>query len=90
VLGLPADFAALARKRGGRRQAAGARTIEYGGGWRDIDLGLSATTVETSEGPSGFSSRFRTSRRSGGLERDARMQQRLAAVGEMAAGIAHE
>jgi len=90
VLGLPADFAASLA--GGRAQA-GSRRTDYRyrrADGRDIDLGLSATTVETSEGPSGFLFTFQDVTTVRRLERDARMQQRLAAVGEMAAGIAHE
>ena len=90
VLGLPADFAASLAT--GRAQA-GSRRTDYRyrrADGRDIDLGLSATTVETSEGPSGFLFTFQDVTTVRRLERDARMQQRLAAVGEMAAGIAHE
>jgi two-component system sensor histidine kinase PilS (NtrC family) len=90
VLGLPADFAASLAA--GFAQA-GSRRTDYRyqrTDGRDIDLGLSATTVETSEGPSGFLFTFQDVTTIRRLERDARMQQRLAAVGEMAAGIAHE
>ena len=78
-------------QRGGRRP--GSRRADYRyrrADGRDIDLGLSATAVETSEGPSGFLFTFQDVTTIRRLERDARMQQRLAAVGEMAAGIAHE
>ncbi len=57
---------------------------------REIDLGLSATHVETPGGRAGFLVTFQDLTDVKKLERDARMQQRLAAVGEMAAGIAHE
>jgi two-component system sensor histidine kinase PilS (NtrC family) len=90
LLGLPADFAASlapgVAQAGGRRADYRYRRADG----RDIDLGLSATTVETSEGPSGFLFTFQDVTTIRRLERDARMQQRLAAVGEMAAGIAHE
>ena len=90
VLGLPADFSASLAA--GFAQA-GSRRTDYRyrrTDGRDIDLGLSATTVESSEGPSGFLFTFQDVTTVRRLERDARMQQRLAAVGEMAAGIAHE
>jgi two-component system sensor histidine kinase PilS (NtrC family) len=90
VLRFPADFAASLAA--GFAQA-GSRRTDYRyqrADGRDIDLGLSATTVETSEGPSGFLFTFQDVTTIRRLERDARMQQRLAAVGEMAAGIAHE
>jgi two-component system sensor histidine kinase PilS (NtrC family) len=53
-------------------------------------LGLSATTLETAAGTTGFLFTFQDVTTIRRLERDARLQQRLAAVGEMAAGIAHE
>ncbi|MCX6552415.1 MAG: ATP-binding protein, partial [Acidobacteria bacterium] len=56
----------------------------------EIDLGLSATHLETSSGRSGLLVTFQDTTTIRRLERDARLQQRLAAVGEMAAGIAHE
>jgi two-component system sensor histidine kinase PilS (NtrC family) len=57
---------------------------------RDIDIGLSATLVDTPNGSTGVLVSFQDLTDIKKLERDARMQQRLAAVGEMAAGIAHE
>ena len=57
---------------------------------REIDIGLSATHLETPGGRAGFLITFQDLTDIKKLENDARMQQRLAAVGEMAAGIAHE
>lgn len=57
---------------------------------REIDLGLSATPLQGPGGRAGLLFTFQDVTRIRRLERDARMQQRLAAVGEMAAGIAHE
>ena len=54
---------------------------------REIDLGLSATYVDNPGGTTGFLITFQDLTDIKKLERDARMQQRLAAVGEMAAGI---
>ncbi|MBP1636819.1 MAG: kinE 3 [Acidobacteria bacterium] len=90
VLGLPAAFAA---SLDAERPSAGSRRADYRYRRPDgteIDLGLSATTLETSSGTSGFLFTFQDVTTIKRLERDARMQQRLAAVGEMAAGIAHE
>ena len=90
VLGLPADFAAGLDPA---RPPAGSRRADYRfrrPDGREIDLGLSATTLETSVGSDGFLFTFQDVTTIRRLERDARMQQRLAAVGEMAAGIAHE
>ncbi|MFO7692055.1 MAG: ATP-binding protein [Vicinamibacterales bacterium] len=90
VLGLPADFASALepeRPDGGSRRADYRYRRPEG---TEIDLGLSVTTLETSVGTSGFLFTFQDVTTIRRLERDARMQQRLAAVGEMAAGIAHE
>ncbi len=57
---------------------------------REIEIGLSATHLETPGGRAGFLITFQDLTDIKRLENDARMQQRLAAVGEMAAGIAHE
>ncbi len=56
----------------------------------DIDLGMSATHLRTPGGRAGLLFTFQDVTNIKKLERDGRMQQRLAAVGEMAAGIAHE
>ena len=55
-----------------------------------IDIGLTAATISLPSGPSGFLFTFQDVTDLKRLERHARLQQRLAAVGEMAAGIAHE
>ncbi|MFN7915413.1 MAG: ATP-binding protein [Vicinamibacterales bacterium] len=71
----------------------GARRLEFRfrrADGREIDIGLSATLVDTPNGSAGFLVSFQDLTDIKKLERDARMQQRLAAVGEMAAGIAHE
>ncbi len=57
---------------------------------RLIDLGLSATHLVTPGGRAGFLFTFQDVTELRRLEYDARLRQRLAAVGEMAAGIAHE
>ena len=54
------------------------------------DMGLSATHLVTPSGPAGFLFNFQDVTNVKKLEHDARIQHRLAAVGEMAAGIAHE
>jgi two-component system sensor histidine kinase PilS (NtrC family) len=55
-----------------------------------IDMGLTATTVAFPKGRTGYLFTFQDVTDVKRLERSARLQQRLAAVGEMAAGIAHE
>jgi two-component system sensor histidine kinase PilS (NtrC family) len=57
---------------------------------RKIDVGLSTAVLRTPRGDIGFVFTFRDVTDARREEREARLQQRLAAVGEMAAGIAHE
>ena len=57
---------------------------------RMIDVGLTASTLTLPEGGTGYIWLFQDVTDVRRLERDARLRQRLAAVGEMAAGIAHE
>jgi two-component system sensor histidine kinase PilS (NtrC family) len=71
---------------GGRRQEFRYRTTQG----RDLDVGLTATHLETPGGRAGLLFSFQDVTKIKKLERDAAIQQRLAAVGEMAAGIAHE
>ena len=59
-------------------------------GGRVIDVGLTASTLTFPEGGVGYLWSFQDVTEIRRLERDARLRQRLAAVGEMAAGIAHE
>jgi two-component system sensor histidine kinase PilS (NtrC family) len=74
-------------------QTAGRRGefhFRTGDGRGEIELGLSATHLETPGGRAGFLLSFQDVTQIKKLQRDASIQQRLAAVGEMAAGIAHE
>jgi two-component system, NtrC family, sensor histidine kinase PilS len=67
--------------------------VEYGyrrQDGRQIEVGLSAAPLMTPRGETGFILTFQDVTEARKLEREARVQQRLAAVGEMAAGIAHE
>ncbi|MEX2661722.1 MAG: ATP-binding protein, partial [Vicinamibacterales bacterium] len=57
---------------------------------RQIELGLSTAPLLTPRGATGFLLTFQDVTEARKEEREARIQQRLAAVGEMAAGIAHE
>ena len=72
----------------------GARRVEYryqtSDGRGDLELGASMTHLETPGGRAGFLVTFQDVTDIKRLEREVAMQQRLAAVGEMAAGIAHE
>ena len=55
-----------------------------------LEIGLTATHLETPRGRAGLLFTFQDVTSIKKLERDSQIQQRLAAVGEMAAGIAHE
>ena len=57
---------------------------------REIELGISTAILRTPRGEVGFVFTFQDVTEARRQEREARIQQRLAAVGEMAAGIAHE
>ena len=55
-----------------------------------IDIGLSVSVLPLPDGSRGYLYTFQDVTEVKRFERNARLQQRLAAVGEMAAGIAHE
>jgi two-component system, NtrC family, sensor histidine kinase PilS len=91
VLQLPQSIVALLN---GDLTAASARRQEFryrtSDGRGEIEVGLSPTHLETPGGRAGFLFSFQDVTKIKKLQRDAAIQQRLAAVGEMAAGIAHE
>jgi two-component system sensor histidine kinase PilS (NtrC family) len=90
VLQLPAEFAA---RLDADPMYPGNRRADYRYGHadgHDIDLGLAASPFFTGGTRTGVLFTFQDVTALRKLERDARMQLRLAAVGEMAAGIAHE
>ena len=67
--------------------------LEYGfrrGEGRQIEIGITSAPLITPRGESGFLFTFLDVTELKKKDREARVQQRLAAVGEMAAGIAHE
>jgi len=80
------ELAHLSEPSRGRRVETSYRT----GDGRQIDLGFTATPLQTPGGNAGLLFAFQDVTDIKKLERDARLRQRLAAVGEMAAGIAHE
>jgi two-component system sensor histidine kinase PilS (NtrC family) len=57
---------------------------------RAIELGFTSAPLVTPAGPVGFLVTFQDVTEVKRIEREMRIQQRLAAVGEMAAGMAHE
>ena len=60
------------------------------GDGRTLEIGIAVTHLMTPGGKLGFLFTFQDITEMKRLARDARLKQRLAAVGEMAAGIAHE
>ena len=91
VLQLPApvmeSIQADLRVKRSRRHEFRYRTSDGRG---DLEVGLTATHLETPRGRVGLLFTFQDVTSIKKLERDSAIQQRLAAVGEMAAGIAHE
>lgn len=90
ILQAPADWRAMSA---GGVDPGRAQRVDYGYATRDgrhIELGLAMTVLATPGGPAGFLYTFQDVTEARRGEREARVQQRLAAVGEMAAGIAHE
>jgi two-component system sensor histidine kinase PilS (NtrC family) len=75
------------RAGGARRHEVRYRTADNRG---ELDIGLTATHLDTFDGGFGLLFTFQDVTKIKKLERDSAIQQRLAAVGEMAAGIAHE
>jgi two-component system sensor histidine kinase PilS (NtrC family) len=92
-VGVPLQLPAHFRSRLGTLGEARSLRIDLVYHRRDgrvIDLGIAATTMAFPDGRAGYLFTFQDVTTVKRLERDARLQQRLAAVGEMAAGIAHE
>jgi two-component system, NtrC family, sensor histidine kinase PilS len=83
VARIPADLVG----KGARRYECRYRPPD---GRSEMEIGLTAAHLETPGGRAGFLFTFQDLTNIRKLERDAAMQQRLAAVGQMAAGIAHE
>jgi len=90
VLQLPSDVATMfdAERRGEMLPRVEFPFTRVDG--HQIELGISTAILRTPRGEGGFLFTFRDVTESRQAEREARVQQRLAAVGEMAAGIAHE
>jgi two-component system sensor histidine kinase PilS (NtrC family) len=90
VLQLPVDFPSMLEKA--QNGARGVR-LDYEylvPGRTTIDLGLTVSALAFPDGARGFLFTFQDITEVKRLERHGHAQQRLAAAGEMAAGIAHE
>ena len=91
VLQMPGELAAeMFGPREGRPRLPRVEIDFTRSGMGTIELGLSTALLYTPRGETGFLFTFQDVTESRRQEREARVQQRLAAVGEMAAGIAHE
>ncbi len=90
VLQLPEEFGDLF---GPQQERPPLPRVDFGfvrNDGRRLELGLSTAPLLTPRGETGFLFTFQDVTNVRRHEREARAQQRLAAVGEMAAGIAHE
>jgi len=90
ILQLPSEFAELFGSREGRPRLPRVEYVFKCADGREIELGISTAILRTPRGEVGFVFTFQDVTEARRHEREARIQQRLAAVGEMAAGIAHE
>ncbi len=90
VLELPASVASELRNAAGPGRGRRVESPYRTGDGRPIELGFTATQLRAPDGNAGLLFAFQDVTDFKKLERDARLRQRLAAVGEMAAGIAHE
>jgi two-component system sensor histidine kinase PilS (NtrC family) len=89
VLQLPAHFRGRLQTLGTTRSQRVDHQYRSPDG-RLLEIGFTVTTLSLPDGRSGYLFTFQDVTDVRRLERGARIQQRLAAVGEMAAGIAHE
>ena len=90
VLQLPPDFADLFGAREDRPPLPRVDFAFSRPDGRQVVVGLSTAPLLTPRGETGFLFTFQDVTDARKHDREARVQQRLAAVGEMAAGIAHE
>ncbi len=90
VLDLPPSVASELTSNAGPGRGRRVESPYHTGDGRQIELGFTATSLRTPGNNAGLLFAFQDVTDIKKLERDARLRQRLAAVGEMAAGIAHE
>lgn len=90
VLALPPEFVDMFGTREARTKLPRVEYLFKCPHGREIVLGISTAILRTPRGEVGFVFTFQDVTEARRQEREARVQQRLAAVGEMAAGIAHE
>ena len=90
VLQFPPELKGLFARPHGRPRLARLEVPFRCGDGRSIELGLSGAPLMTPRGETGFLVIFQDVTEARKQDRQAHVQQRLAAVGQMAAGIAHE
>ncbi len=90
VLQLPGAFAANVAKDLARVRSMRCDYSYQRADGRTIDIGLSVASLPLPDSSRGYIYTFQDVTEIRRFEQNARLQQRLAAVGEMAAGIAHE
>ena len=90
VLQLQPEFATMLREELSRRRSLRTDYRFRRATGEAIELGLSAAALPLPDGTRGYVYTFQDVTDVKRFEHNARLQQRLAAVGEMAAGIAHE
>jgi two-component system sensor histidine kinase PilS (NtrC family) len=90
VLSLPEQFRQAFRANEGRLPLPRMEWLFTRADGQQIELGSATAPLVTPRGETGFLVTFQDVTEARKQEREARIQQRLAAVGEMAAGIAHE
>jgi two-component system sensor histidine kinase PilS (NtrC family) len=90
VLQLPSEFEALLDRDLDGAESRRADYVYRTGDGVTRDIGLSAAHLLTPGGRAGYLLTFQDVTEIRRIEREGRRKQRLAAVGEMAAGIAHE
>jgi two-component system sensor histidine kinase PilS (NtrC family) len=90
VLQLPVEFASVFAQDLARVRSKRSDYVYKRADGTTIDVGLSVAALPLPDGSRGYLYTFQDVTENKRLEQNARLQQRLAAVGEMAAGIAHE
>ncbi|HET9704969.1 MAG TPA: ATP-binding protein [Vicinamibacterales bacterium] len=90
VLQLPAEFASVFAQDLARVRSKRSDYVYKRADGTTIDVGLSVAALPLPDGSRGYLYTFQDVTETRRFEQNARLQQRLAAVGEMAAGIAHE
>jgi two-component system sensor histidine kinase PilS (NtrC family) len=90
ILQLPSEFVGMFGSMDKRPRLPRVEYVFKCPNGQQIEMGISTAILRTPRGEVGFVFTFQDVTEARRRDREARVQQRLAAVGEMAAGIAHE